>query len=379
MARHWARAHPRRPRISRRLSSAGGDGWSALCPIGFRQIDDGKIRRAANLDVEGRPRDRRRAVAGRAVVLEASDVSTESGMHRLLRLGLLGAPLVGPPEGEPRVPGTLGALLAGRTVEDLCDARRRELQSVMVRRAARREAERRGLLVPWKPRITVVMATNRPDDLDHAIAALARQSVAPTEVLFGFHGPNWTDDHEARARGAFQCDTEVVRYDDSKNLGEVLQGLSEMAAGEVLTKWDDDDWYGADHLEDLVDALRYSGADLVGKAAEFVRLESTDLTVRRFAVGAETSSRTLAGGTLMFRRSTLDSAGGWAPVPRHVDKALIDAVRAVGGRVYRTHGFGYLLRRRAGQHTWSADDGYFLQYADEVRAGLDLSFAGCDA
>ncbi len=89
-----------------------------------------------------------------------------------------------------------------------------------------------------------------------------------------------------------------------------------LAEGELVTKWDDDDWYGPHHLEDLIDALRYSGADLVGKAAEFVRLEQLDLTIRRFRLGAESYSSTIAGGTLLLRRSSLESVGGWAPEPR---------------------------------------------------------------
>lgn len=264
-------------------------------------------------------------------------------------------------------------------VDDLGDARLRELHSVRIRRAARRRSDVATGSKRSVPSISIVLATNRPVDLDQAIACIQQQSITPAQVLVGLHGEQWNGEHEARIIDAFGDSADVVRCDGLLNLGEVLNVLSGRATTDLVTKWDDDDWYGRHHLEDLIDALTYSGADLVGKAAEFVRLEQIDLTVRRFEVGAESYSTTLAGGTLLLRRTMLESVGGWAPEPRHVDRLLIDAIRSKGGVVYRTHGFEYLLRRRAAQHTWAAEDGYFLAHASEVRAGLDLAFCGIDA
>jgi hypothetical protein len=119
---------------------------------------------------------------------------------------------------------------------------------------------------------------------------------------------------------------------------------------------------------------------MVGKAAEFVYLEALDITIRRFAGAAERLSVTLAGGTLLLPRDDLMTVG-WAPVARQVDRRLIDKLQDLGFPTYRTHGFGYVLRRQGSslaQHTWQAGDGYFLQQSSEQRTGLDLGFAGFD-
>ena len=144
--------------------------------------------------------------------------------------------------------------------------------------------------------------------------------------------------------------------------------------------WDDDDWYASDHLRDLVDALRYSGAGMVGKAAEFVHLTSLGITMRRFAHAAETMSTTVAGGTLMLRTETLRGIGGWPAGPKRVDRLLIEALAERGMPTYRTHGSGYLLRRDShpGSHTWQVEDDYFLRQSVDQRPGLDLAFAGVD-
>jgi hypothetical protein len=144
----------------------------------------------------------------------------------------------------------------------------------------------------------------------------------------------------------------------------------------LVTKWDDDDWYGPQHVLDLALAHDYSGAEVVGKAAEFVYLESCDTTIRRMSTGAESYSATIAGGTLLMSRSWLDDLGGWPDVRTAVDRHLLTASERAGGSTYRTHGFQYVLRRRAdGDHTWASADDYFLAAATQRRAGLDLGFA----
>ncbi len=149
-----------------------------------------------------------------------------------------------------------------------------------------------------------------------------------------------------------------------------------MAGGEWVAKMDDDDWYGTEHLADLVLAAGYSGADLVGKGSEFVYLEGSNVTLRRGLGAGEAPSRTISGGTLLVRAAVLREVCGWRGLPRGVDVALIDDVARVGGAIWRTHPFGYLLRRTTGVHTWRIDDNYFLRQSQYQWPGLDLGTAG---
>jgi hypothetical protein len=153
------------------------------------------------------------------------------------------------------------------------------------------------------------------------------------------------------------------------SFGSALAMASRIASGDLLAKMDDDDLYSPHHVEDLVLGSMLSGADLVGKAAEFVYLEDDDATVHRFTVGGYSESRTIAGGALAVTSDAYRLAGGWRDVPRHVDQALIEDVIASGGRVFRTHGFGYVLVRH-GDHTWSQEDRTFLDQAGDKWSGI---------
>lgn len=268
------------------------------------------------------------------------------------------------------------------------DATAREALSVRQRRAALRDhsltARVRQLvdhaaLAPIElPPVSVLAATNRPDYLPHLLAAVTTQSYPRLELVLALHGGGFGGEVEALIRDV-RIPVQVVRVAHEMTLGDALNLAVSASSGTLLTKVDDDDHYGPDHIWDLVLAREYSRAQLVGKAAEFVYLADTDATVRRFAGRAESFTTTIGGGALLISRQDLDEAGGWRRVPRQVDRALVEDVERVGGLVYRTHGFGYVLVRHGRGHTWVEGDQYFLDQADAQRPGLDLAWAGVTA
>jgi hypothetical protein len=152
---------------------------------------------------------------------------------------------------------------------------------------------------------------------------------------------------------------EVVSIPASTTFGGALGIATGAARGSLIAKVDDDDRYGPEHVWDLVLARGYSGACVVGKVAEFVHLAAYDATVRR-RVDGELYTDVIAGGTMLLSRGDLDDVGGWRPLDRAVDRALLDRVLRAGGLIYRTHGFGYIYSRHGDGHTWDPGDRYFL-------------------
>jgi hypothetical protein len=277
----------------------------------------------------------------------------------------------GPPRGllAPELLALLRAPLPGRGADPLAW----EIRSVRQRRAALRH-HGTGLTRP--PAVSALLVTKRPQLLGTALAALAAQTYPELEIVVGLHGaPPATDltaehltaEHLAAVAGGRPL--RVVPVPESRPLGEALAEAARAASGTVLTKVDDDDRYGPEHVWDLVAARHYSGATVVGKGAEFVYLEPKDLTVRR-RMAAETTTDTVAGGTIALAREDLAAVGGWPPVPRWVDRALLDRVLAEDGTVYRTHPLGFVYTRHGDGHTWEADLAYFLR--DRVRSWRGL-------
>lgn len=285
----------------------------------------------------------------------------------------------------------LGPELYGLMIDDRilsADQHQREAFSVAMRRGALRDHSLRarvrqllaptGLCGPPLPVVTILLATRRPDRVTAAIDAAARQTYPRFELMLALHGDGFDRDEIDRRLHDLDHPARVVEAPEHLPLGAVLNAAAGEASGSLLTKFDDDDLYGPEHLWDLVLAHEYSRAPLVGKGAEFVYLEGSDVTLHRFRGGGERyiTTQAIAGGALMITRHCFDAVLGWRPIPRSVDQALIADVVSGGRRAYRTHGMGYVLVRHGEGHTWQAEDDYFLAQAHETRSGCDLAFAG---
>jgi hypothetical protein len=231
-----------------------------------------------------------------------------------------------------------------------------------------------GLIWPL-PSVTLLLPTMRPHLLTQARAYVASQTYPNLEVLLLAHG--WASAPEAEEwSNSIESPVRVLEMDASMPLGQVCNVGIAHAEGEIVSKWDDDDHYGPDHIWDLVLALRASTADLVGKAAEFVYLQDLDTTIQRSGAGRYSYSTFLAGGTLAMHRSVAIELGGFPALSRSVDQGLIERVRKRGGRTYRTHGLGYLLHRHTSGHTWKTSSAYFIAHAARQWPGIAYSESG---
>ena len=264
----------------------------------------------------------------------------------------------------------------------------RELLGIGMRRAALRRHSswaraRRSPApgAPGLPLVSILLATRRPRFLPWALASVAAQTYPALELVLALHGGPFAE-VERRVAG-LPHPAKVVQAPESEPLGAVLNAAAEASGGVLLTKMDDDDAYGADHVWDLVLAHEYSRAQLVGKSKEFLYLAASDRTML-WRQGDNERYRTSlpAGGAMLVARRDLDRAGGWRKAPRGVDKALMEDVLRVGGSVYRTHGAGFMQVRHGFRHTWTereGDEDVLLARADRVWPGWNPAAAGIEA
>jgi hypothetical protein len=299
----------------------------------------------------------------------------------LAQLAMAGVTLHAPDLGDDaasRLAPELVALVRAPVPRATADPIEWELHGIAQRRAALRHhatglgwpravtAAYPSLGVP--PTVSALLLTRRPHLAMAAVAAMVAQSYPAFEVVLGLHGCDLaTDDRQRLAEQPIPV--HVLQIPAQLNLGEALGEATRLARGSLVTKVDDDDRYGPEHVWDLVLARHYSSATVVGKGAEFVYLQARDLTIRRY-MGSELYNSVVAGGTILLGRGDLESVGGWRPVARSVDRGLLDRVLQDGGLVYRTHGFGFTYTRHGDGHTWDPGPDYFLHDPRQVWNGL---------
>jgi hypothetical protein len=218
------------------------------------------------------------------------------------------------------------------------------------------------------PGITVLLASNRPDRVGQALAQVAAQAHTPLSVRVLLHGFEAAD--APGLRTAEDLAVEVSSFPAAWPLGAVLDAGAQRLATPLVAKMDDDDLYGPDHLGDLVLALRYSGADAVGRWSHAVYLAARDVTVVVRPEQQERFIHHLPGATLLVPTEVL-RRHRWRHVPSAVDTELVRAIHGAGGRTYSTHRFGF-VRQRHGTHTFARRDAEFAREG-RVTPGLDRS------
>lgn len=283
----------------------------------------------------------------------------EASLTTIARLAVAGVPLVSigpiPIWAESLGPQVCEAIDSNDS-DAFSDSLLRELRSVRQRRAA---LARHAAAGGWKPpSVSVVICTCRPEYLEWAIESVNRQRYNNLELVLVLHG--FQASTSASAVNASKVPVRVIEVDSGVVFGEALNAGFEAASGDYVTKLDDDDWYGPNHLLDIMNASRYANATIVGSFSELVHLEQLDTTIYRPASSGEKWVKGVAGGTITIARSDFKELNGFPSLPTAVDAGLLERAREAGGRVYRTHGLEYVLARREQGHTWDVEAGYFL-------------------
>ena len=226
------------------------------------------------------------------------------------------------------------------------------------------------------PTLSVVIATVRPNDLENILNQMLKQTMPTFELLLGLHNIDLNSKHKSLISKLKSRKVSVshIKFAKSATLGEILSTLCEKSKGEFISKIDDDDYYGPEHLRDLLDTALDTEAEVVGRAMNYVYLEPLSLSVRRFSPNGiqavELWSDWVCGGTILVKRAAAKAAGWFGNGTTAVDKYLLSHVSANGGKIYRTFGAGYIYRRSFTAHTYVTNYSKYLNNANEQRVGI---------
>lgn len=217
----------------------------------------------------------------------------------------------------------------------------------------------------WRrPRVSVIAPTIRPHLVRGIVETAARQQDVDVQLVLGLHGFE-ADEAELRAaaREAGVADLVVLQTSRDVSLGANLNALVAASDGDVIAKFDDDDLYGEHYLSDACFALEYSGAELVGKEARYLYLESMDATVLQNPHREHRWADLVGGPTMVGPRSTF-FAHRFEDRTRGEDTAFQQEIVASGGGIYSADRFNFIqLRGVRGGHTWQTEDERILANA----------------
>lgn len=261
----------------------------------------------------------------------------------------------------------------------LATARTVRLGHTFAHRAADLEAlvghPRDGLRVrpgsPFDRSVSAVISTNRSHELDTIADNMARQSSLGTgdlQVVVVLHGLDVpVAEAEARFRDQGLDQVVVLPADSSLTLGACLNLGIDASDGAHIAKIDDDNFYGRHYLDDLVDAIDFSGAGIVGKWAHYTWLRSTGAVILRFPRSEHRYERLVQGGSILMAGDVARELG-FSDLPRAVDTDLLNRAQSAGVRTYSSDRFNYVSIRGVDRHahTWALEDAAFMNRTSRV-------------
>lgn len=218
-------------------------------------------------------------------------------------------------------------------------------------------------------KVSVFVTTNRPAEVSVIADNFLRQSYDDKELVLLTHGFSLSDEQLVEFADLGE-NFKLLEAPESQQLGDNLNQLIDHCTGEIVVRMDGDDWYGDNYVRDMVNAIFYSGADLVGKAASYIYFESQDSSVLTFAHAEHkytdfVRGATFAGPIETFRRFRFNSTG------HGEDSSYLQQLKHAGAVIYSADRFNFCVTRSRDKssHTWAVDDMALFSTGTELYQG----------
>lgn len=213
-------------------------------------------------------------------------------------------------------------------------------------------------LAAASPLVSCIMPTSsdRADWMDQAIRYFQTQDYADRELII-------LDDGSVDRSAAMPSDTRVRyhRLPHKMSIGAKRNRACELARGEIVAHWDDDDWYAAERLSAQVAPLLRGEAEICGLTGT----RFFDLNQWRFWACTPDLHRRLFvhdvhGGTLVYRRSVFERLARYPDASLAEDAAFLRAAVARGARLAAIEGSELFLYVRHAANTWALTCGQHI-------------------
>lgn len=222
------------------------------------------------------------------------------------------------------------------------------------------------------PPVTILAVSNRPARLDHLLGGIRRQVHPDLQTIIVLNSDDYDRGAVERA-AADLANVKVLQLPQSYTLAECLNHGLDHAEGKWVAKLDDDDYYGAYYIADLLLATRYTDAPVLGKRNCFCYLEGSDELVLRYPDFAHRHVEYVTGATLFVRRDLFRRVR-FSPVIQGTDTVFQRQCRELGIPIYSADPYNFIVFRHADAraHTWQIKDEQLRSSARMIGSGLNL-------
>ncbi|MEY3567093.1 MAG: hypothetical protein RLZ19_1107 [Actinomycetota bacterium] len=190
----------------------------------------------------------------------------------------------------------------------------------------------------------------RPAMVRRSVGCFQQQDHPHKELVILSDDPNDEPHLRTLEKSDPRIRVEVIEHDPRRRLGELRNVSMDLARGDWLVQWDDDDWYGRERISRQLAAAVDAGVGASALKYTLMHMVAVDKT--RYSFRGDTGVAT--PGTILYRRSDLR----YPNLAKNEDGEFLRAVRArFGLMIMGSEWSSLFVRIFHGANTW--DEAHF--------------------
>lgn len=212
-----------------------------------------------------------------------------------------------------------------------------------------------------QPSVSVITCTKRANKMENVLQNYNSQTYPNKELIIVLNN-NSIDIDSYKKEAAKYKNIKVYQLDENKSLGECLNYAIEKSSMDIIAKFDDDDFYGANYLVDSINAFKYTNAHIVGKYTVYAYMEDIKMLVLRYPNRENRYMEYVSGSTLVFKKEIFTKVKFQNITQGEDTNFLEDCIKA-GYKIYATDRFNHVICRRKSlnEHSWKISQKDFLR------------------
>lgn len=217
-----------------------------------------------------------------------------------------------------------------------------------------------------KEKISVICSTNRINSYSIILENYNRQNYNNKELIIVFN-LDMNYNIQNIINNNKNSNIIIKQIDEKETLGYCLNEAIKLSNGNIISKFDDDDYYGENYLIDMNYSMIISNADLVGKCAHMVyALETQELWIKFYKINYENYTyqakkwNYICGASLFFKKSLYEKCK-FKESNTGEDSNFIEEVKNNNFTIYASDFLNYCtIRDIPEKHSWQCElDKYF--------------------
>ncbi|MBM7615471.1 glycosyltransferase family protein [Alkaliphilus hydrothermalis] len=223
-----------------------------------------------------------------------------------------------------------------------------------------------------EPLVSIVMGTNRQYYMDNVFSNFDMQNYKNKEMIVVLND-NRMDLKLWKNRAKKYKNVMILQLDEAEPLGACLNLAISKANGDIITKFDDDNYYAPEYLGDLLNAFKYTDADIVGKGCYYIYFEGLKTLGLKFEYKENQYTKFVAGSTITGKKHVFDKVKFVTDRQQGSDSQFLQDCSKQGFKIYSTDRFNHVVCRRASldDHTWKINDEEHLKKCKIITENTD--------